>query len=59
MMNKKKILMKKVLNLKLVIVEYQNTRTLLLNDTLKIGQKKLLSLLKLKIQFHGHTRLVT
>ena len=51
-----KILIKKILNLKLVIVsEYQNTKTFLLKDTLKIGQKKFLSLVKVKIHFCGLT----
>ena len=59
MLNAMKILMKKILNLKLVIVsEYENTKTFLLNDTPKIGQKKFLSSPKLKTQFRGHTRLV-
>ena len=41
-------------NLKLVIVpEYRNTKTFLLKDTITIGQKKFLSLAKLKIQVHG------
>ena len=40
-----KILMKKILNLELLIVtEYQNTKT---------GEKKFSLLVKLKIQFHG------
>ena len=40
MLNKMKILMKKILNLKLVTVsEFQNTKTFLLKDTQKIGQK--------------------
>ena len=53
MLNKMKILMKKILNLKLVIVsEYQNTKTFLLRDILKTGPKKFLSLAKLK-QFNG------
>ena len=30
-------------------------KTFLLKDTLKIGQKKFLLSVKLKIQFHGHT----
>ena len=52
MLNTLKILMKKILNLKLVIVsEYQNTKTFLLNDTLRIGQKTFLSLPKLKTLF--------
>ena len=46
-------------NLKLVIMsEYENTKTFLLKDTLKIGQKKFLPLPKLRKQFRGHTRLV-
>ena len=54
MLNKMTVLMKKILNLKLVIVsEYQNIKTFLLKDVLKIGQKKFLLLVKLKIQFHG------
>ena len=43
-------------NLKLVIVsEYQNTKTFLLKDILKIGQKKFLLLPELRIQLRGHT----
>ena len=60
MLNTMKILTKTIPNLKLVIVsvsEYQNTKTSLLKDTLKIGQKKLLA--KLKIQFPGLMLLVT
>ena len=54
MLNPMKILMKKTLNLKLVIAsENQNTKTLLPRDTPKTGQKKFLSLAKLKIQFRG------
>ena len=34
---------------------FQNTKTFLLKDTLKTGQKKFLSLVKLKTQFRGHT----
>ena len=42
------------LNSKLVIMSgFQNTKMLLLKDTLKIGQKFLL-LVKLKTQFHGY-----
>ena len=41
---------KKILNLKLVtMLEFQNTKTFLLKDTLQIGQKKFLLLVKLKI----------
>ena len=51
---------KKILNSKLVIMlEFQNTKTFLLKDTLKIGQKKFLLLVKLKIQFLGLMLLVT
>ena len=50
MLNTMKILMKKILNLKLVIMlEFQNTKKILLKDTLNIGQKKFLLLVKLKI----------
>ena len=60
MLNTMKILTKKILNLKLVMVsEYQSTETFLLNDTLKIGQKKFLLSIELKKQFRGHTRFVT
>ena len=55
MLNAVKILMKKILNSKLVIMlGFQNTKTFLLKDTLKIGQKKFLLLAELKIQFLGH-----
>ena len=58
MLNTIKILMKPSPNLKLVIMsEYQNTKTFLWKGILKIGQKMFLSFLKL--QFHGHTWLVT
>ena len=47
---------KKVLKLKLVTtLEFQNTKTFLLKDTLQIGRKKFLLLVGLKIQFRGHT----
>ena len=47
---------KKNTNLKLVIMlGFQNTKTFLLKDTLKTGQKKFLLLVKLKTQFRGHT----
>ena len=60
MLNTMKILTKKILNLKLLIVsEFQNTKMLLLKNTPKIGQKKFLSLAKLKLQFHGLMLLVT
>ena len=49
----------RTLNLKLLIMlEYQNTKTFLLKDTLQIGLKKFLSLKKLRTQFHGHMLLV-
>ena len=51
--------MKKSLNLKSAIVsEFQNAKTFLIKDTLKIGRKKFLLLAKLKIQFRGHAWLV-
>ena len=60
MLNTMKILTKKILNLKLVMVsEYQSTETFLLNDTLRIGQKKFLLSIELKKQFRGHKRFVT
>ena len=53
-MNTMLILIKKILYLKLVIMqEFQNTKTFLLKDMLLIGQKKFLLLTKSKIQFHG------
>ena len=60
MLNTMKILIKKILNLKLVIMlEFQNTETFLLKDLLQIGQKKFLLLVKLKLQFPGLMLLVT
>ena len=51
---------KKILNFKLTIMlGFQNTKTILLKDTLQIGQKKFLLLAKLKIQFLGLMLLVT
>ena len=38
-----------------IMLGFQNTKTFFLKDTLKVGQKKLLLLVKLKIQFLGHT----
>ena len=59
MLNKMKILTKKILNLKLVtMLEFQNTKTFLLKDMLQIGRKKFLLLVKLKIQFLGLMLLV-
>ena len=55
-----KILMKRILNLKLVTAsEHKNTKILLLKGMFKIYQKRFLSLEKLKIQFHGLMLLVT
>ena len=52
----KKEVIKKTLNLKLVILlEFQNIKIFLLKDILQIGQKKFLLLVKLKMQFFGHT----
>ena len=51
--------MTKILNLKLVITsEFLNTKIFLLKDTHQIGLRKLLLLVKLKIQFHGHMLLM-
>ena len=45
---------KNILSLTLVtMLEFQHTKTFLLNDMLQIGQRKSLLLLKLKIQFRG------
>ena len=55
-----KILIKKILDSKLVIMlEFENTKTFLLKDILKICQKKFLLLAKLKIQFRGLMLLVS
>ena len=55
MLNTMKTLMKKIINLKLVVVsEYQNSKIFFLKHTLKIGQKKFLSLSKLNIQLRGY-----
>ena len=54
MLNRVKILMKKILNLNLVtMLEFQNIKIFLLKDILQIGQNKFLLLVKLKIQFLG------
>ena len=51
---------KKILNLKLVtMLKFKNTKIFLLKDTLQIGEKKFLLLVKLKIQFRGLMLLVT
>ena len=50
---------KKILNLTLVkMLEFLNLKTFLLKDKLRIGQKKFLLLIKLKIQFLGLMLLV-
>ena len=60
MLNTMIIQIKKILNLKLVIaLEFQNTKTFLLQDMLQIGQKKYLLLAKLKIQLRRLMLLVT
>ena len=60
MLNTVKNQTKKILNLKLVIVsEYQNIKTFLLKDTLKIGQKIFLLLAKLKALYRPLMLLVT
>ena len=60
MLNTMKILIKKILNLKLVtMLEFQNIKTFLPKDMLQIGQKKILLLVKLKIQFCGLMLLMT
>ena len=49
----------KTQNLKLVItLEFLNTKIFLLRDTHQIDLKKFLSLVKLKIKFHGHMLLM-
>ena len=51
---------KKILNLMLVtMLEFQNTKSFLLKDTLQIGRKKFWLLVGLKIQFLGLMLLVT
>ena len=42
-------------DLKFKVGEFQNIETFWLKDTLQIGQKTFLLLIKLKIQFLGHT----
>ena len=55
----KKNLMTKILNLKLAIVsEFLDKTIFSLKDTHRIGLKKILLLLKLKIPFHGHMLLM-
>ena len=55
LMNTMKILIKKILNLKLVtMLEFQNAKPFLLKDMPQIDWKKILLLVKLKIQFLGN-----
>ena len=59
MLNTAKILIKKILKLKLVTkLEFQNIKTFLLKDIPQMGQKKVLLLIKLEIQFLGHPSLM-
>ena len=59
MLNTMEIPIKKILKLKWMIVsENENTKTFLLKHTIKIGLKKFLLLVKLKIQFSKHMLLV-
>ena len=59
-LNTMKILIKKILNLKLVtMLEFQNIKIFLLKDIPQINQKKFLLLVKLKMQFLGLMLLVT
>ena len=49
----------KIQNLKLEIMqEFLSTKTFLQKDAHQIGLKKFLLLIKLKVQFHGHTLLM-
>ena len=60
MLNTMKILTNKIINLKLVtMLEFRNTKTFFLKDTLQIVQKKFLLLVRLKQQFREHMLLVT
>ena len=60
MVNTMKILIKKIINLKLVIMlEFQRIKIFLLKDILQTGQKKFLLLIKLKILFLGLMLLAT
>ena len=49
----------KILTNLVTMSEFQNTKIFLLKDTLQIGQKKFLLLVKSKIQFRGLMLLVT
>ena len=51
---------KKIQNLKLVtMLEFKNTKTFLLKDTLQLGWKRFFLLVKLKTRFRGLMQLVT
>ena len=57
MLNTMQIITKKKTNLKLMLMlEFQDTKTFLLKDIIKTGQKKFLSVLKLRVK---NTLLVT
>ena len=59
LLNTMKNQIKKILNLKLVIMlEFLSTKIFLLKDMFLIGQKKFLLLMRLKIQFLGLILLV-
>ena len=50
MLNTMNILIKKILNLKLLtMLQFQNTKTFLLKDMFRIGQKKFLLLIKNRV----------
>ena len=56
MLNAMKILMKKILNSKLVIIlGFQNTKHFAKGYTQNWSEEVFISLVKLKIQFRGHT----
>ena len=53
MLKTMKILMKKILKF-VIMLGFQNEKTFLLKNALKTGQKNILLLAKLKLQFRGH-----
>ena len=53
MLKTMKILTKKILKF-VIMLGFQNEKTFLLKNTLKTGQKNILLLAKLKVQFRGH-----
>ena len=53
MLKTMKILTKKILKF-VIMLGFQNEKTFLLKNTLKTGQKNILLLAKLKLQFRGH-----